>query len=72
MKKKHGLAKDNPLISYLDQKFETNKKVVVSNKQKLIPITTHTCNDPKVLLINPPMCIPVGQPKRCIPPAAIA
>ena len=72
MKKNHSLPDDNPLIAYLAQKAETNKAVVPQREKKLVKLAAHTNSDPKVLLINPAMCIPVGQPKRCIPPAAIS
>ncbi|MBF0382934.1 MAG: cobalamin-dependent protein [Magnetococcales bacterium] len=72
MKKRHSLPESNPLVSYLAQKPETNKSVAPLPEKKLVPITFPTKHDPKVLLVNPPMCIPVGQPKRCIQPSAIS
>lgn len=72
MKKKANLTDNNPLAVYLSAKKETNNKFVPLKKAPEFVLLPHKVNaNPKVLLINPPLCIPAGQPKRCIPPSAI-
>lgn len=66
-----NIPKDSPLYTYLITKEETSRiRTTISNVH--FANLPHWVEDPKVLLVNPPMCIPGGMPKRCLPPAALA
>ncbi len=70
-----NIPKKSPLYSYLVTKEETSDfigaAVATVQGPNFVDLDTDRKNA-KVLLINPPMCIPKGMPKRCIQPAAIA
>jgi len=72
-----NVPEDSPLYSYLANKVETSDFLGSQNKAPLLkePLLidlTHYNQAAKVLLINPPICVPNGMPKRCLQPAAIA
>mgnify|MGYP000013951269 CR=1 FL=1 len=70
-----NIPEDSPLYKYLVNKAETSNFIGATAptvKPPLFVDLPHYSKNAKVLLINPPMCIPSGMPKRCLQPAAIA
>jgi len=70
-----NIPKKSPLYSYLATKEETGDSVGIAAASVQWPSFVDLNIDyknSKVLLINPPMCLPSGMTKKCIPPAAIA
>ena len=67
----NNLPMNNPLRTYLSEKPESGTNPAKKKNPNLVPLKYSYPSNPKVLLINPPLCIPPGQIKRCIPPMGI-
>ncbi len=67
-----GLGCDNELFDYLSTKSETATKCHIRNRRMVpFPFRSAGGGRPRVLLILPPITIPKGMAKRCIPPLGI-
>ena len=71
MKKKYYLSSDNPLKQYLNEKKDAQKKSYIPKNIVCYPNHLKHKKNPKILLIFPPITIPNGMMKRCIPPLGL-
>ena len=71
MDERYELSPDNELIQYLSQKNIDKKKDNVLSKYVTYPNSLSNLKNFKILLIFPPVTIPNGMMKRCIPPLGL-
>lgn len=63
---------ENELRSYLAGKWETTGEVRQGESQpEWVQLPTRLPKSPKVLLLSPPITIPLGMQRRCIPPLGL-